>query len=140
MNTLEIGAQAPSAVAATEVVEKAVRRQFSAQYRREILETYERLERGERGALLRREGLYSSHIDAWRKQREAGVLAALQPKQRGRKAKRRDPIALENAELKRRMLRLERRLKQAETIIEIQKKVSEALGIPLDSPESDENS
>lgn len=139
MNTMELGAQAPT-VAPTEVAERPVRRQFSAQYRRTILETYERLERGERGALLRREGLYSSHIDAWRKQREAGVLTALQPKKRGRKAKRRDPIAQENAELKRRVLRLERRLKQAETIIEIQKKVSEALGIPLDSPESDENS
>ena len=139
MSTMEIGAEGPVAVGATEVVEKAVRRQFSAQYRREILKTYERLERGERGALLRREGLYSSHIDAWRKQREAGVLNGLQPKKRGPKAKRHDPVVVENAVLKRRVLRLERRLKQAETIIEIQKKVSEALGIPLDSPESDES-
>jgi hypothetical protein len=79
------------------------------------------LGRGERGALLRREGLYSSHIDAWRKQREAGVLSVLATKRRGPKAKESTAVGRENAELRRQVARLERKLRQAETIIEIQK-------------------
>jgi hypothetical protein len=79
--------------------------------------------------------LWSSHIDSWRKQREAGVLEALGPKKRGRKPKVEDPLARENAELRRKLARAEQKLKQAELIIDIQKKVSEMLGIPLAKPE-----
>ena len=82
------------------------------------------------GELLRREGLYASHLTTWRRQREAGALAALAPRRRGRQARRNDPLALENQRLRRENQRLAERLRQAETIIEVQKKVSEMLGIP----------
>ena len=111
----------------SEVTEKAQRRRFPGEYKDRIVAQYEALSRGERGALLRREGLYSSHIDAWRKQREAGVLSGLATKRRGPKAKETTAVDRENAELRRQVARLERKLKQAETIIEIQKKVARAL-------------
>jgi len=117
-----------------EVPEKVTRRRYTGEYKKRILEQYESLPSG-RGALLRREGLWSSHIDSWRKQREAGVLEALGPKKRGRKPKAEDPRAREIAELRRKLARAEQKLKQAELIIDIQKKVSEMLGIPLAKPE-----
>jgi len=73
-----------------EVVEKPVRRRFTAEYKRAILKEADRCSAGEIGALLRREGLYSSHLTSWRRQRDLGELEALSPKKRGRKAK---PIA-----------------------------------------------
>ena len=88
---------------------------------------------GELGQLLRREGLYSSQLSTWRRQRDEGVRAGLTPKQRGRKSKRKDAAAVENERLRRENERLAQRLKQAETIIEVQKKVSEMLGIALPS-------
>ncbi len=110
-----------------EVQEKPVRRRFDAAYKQRILDEAGRCsEPGDLGQLLRREGLYSSLLSTWRRQRDEGVLAGLTPKQRGRKAKRKDAVALENE-------RLTQRLKQAETIIEVQKKVSEMLGIALPS-------
>ena len=111
----------------SEVTEKAQRRRFGGEYKGRIVEQYDALSRGERGTLLRREGLYSSHIDAWRKQREAGVLSGLATKRRGPKAKESTAAGRENAELRRQVTRLERKLKQAQTIIEIQKKVARAL-------------
>jgi hypothetical protein len=90
---------------------------------------------GELGALLRREGLYSSHLTTWRRQRDAGALSALAPKKRGRPATVTSPLARRVAELERDKAKLERRLKQAETIIEVQKKISEILGIPLKTPD-----
>jgi hypothetical protein len=90
------------------------------------------------GALLRREGLYSSNLTTWRKQRSQGILDSLSPKQRGRKAKEKNPLGERVAELERETQRLRHKLKQAETIIEVQKKVSQLLGISLDSPENDE--
>jgi transposase-like protein len=94
-------------------------------------------EPGELGALLRREGLYSSHLTTWRKQRDAGALEALSPKQRGRKPRRQDAVAVENERLARENRRLTERLRQAETIIEVQKKVCEMLGISPASPSDD---
>lgn len=118
----------------SEVPEKPVRRRFDAAYKRRILEEADGLSQpGELGRLLRREGLYSSLLSTWRRQRDAGGLAGLAPKQRGRKAKRKDAAALENERLRRENERLTQRLKQAETIIEVQKKVSEMLGIALPS-------
>jgi transposase len=107
-----------------EVPEKAVRRKFTAEYKRSILEQAD-AGRGEGaiGALLRREGLYSSHLSTWRRQRKEGTLQALSAKKRGRKSNF-HPLAPENA-------RLLRRLEQAETIIEVQKKVSTLLGISM---------
>lgn len=123
-----------------EVPEKASRRRFDASYKLRILEEADGCtEPGQLGELLRREGLYSSHLTTWRQQRDEGVLNGLREKKRGRKAKRRDAKDQELARLRREKQQLEERLRQAETIIEVQKKVSEILGIPLASPD-DENS
>lgn len=115
-----------------EVNPKPVRRHFTASYKLRILEEADRCSKpGQTGALLRREGLYSSHLVVWRRQRRAGTLSALSPAKRGRKAEPRNPLASENELLRRENERLLKRLKAAETIIEFQKKVSEILGIPL---------
>ena len=112
-----------------EVPEKAKRRRFDAAYKLRILEEAERCsEPGQLGELLRREGLYSSHLTTWRRQRDEGALQGLGPKKRGRKPKRKDPMALEVERLRCENQRLSERLRQAETIIEVQKKVSEMLG------------
>jgi len=128
-------AQAPG----PEVVEKPVRRRFTAEYKRAILKEADRCSAGETGALLRREGLYSSHLTSWRRQREGGELEALSPKKRGRKAKPQSPLAKENERQKRQIEALGRRLAQAELIIEVQKKIAGLLGIPLNPPENGEN-
>lgn len=102
-----------------EVVLRARRRHFSAKYKLRILaEADQCTQRGEIGALLRREGLYSSHLTTWRRQRERGQLAGMTPKKRGRKP---DPQAAKVARLQRENERLKARLQQAETIIEVQK-------------------
>ena len=117
-----------------EVPEKPARRHFDAAYKQRILEEADGCNQpGELGQLLRREGLYSSLLSTWRRQRDEGMLAGLSPKRRGRKAKRKDAVVQENEQLRRENERLTRRLKQAETIIEVQKKVSEMLGIALPS-------
>lgn len=87
---------------------------------------------------MRREGLYHSNLITWRRQREEGSLRALSPRKRGRKASPKNPLAPRVAELEREKLRLEQRLKKAETIIEIQKKASELMGIPLRQPDNEE--
>lgn len=122
-----------------EVPEKARRRRFEAAYKLRILGEAERCNApGQLGELLRREGLYSSHLTSWRKQRDAGALEALGPKKRGRKPQRKDPLALEGERLERENRRLTERLRQAETIIEVRKKVSEMLGISTASQTDDE--
>jgi len=114
------------------VPEKPVRRRFTAEYKLRILrEADHSTGPGQLGALLRREGLYSSHLTTWRKQREEGTLAGLTPKRRGRKANPDAALIAENERLKRQTERLAEKLRQAETIIEVQKKLSEILGIPL---------
>ena len=95
-------------------------------------------ERGELGALLRREGLYSSHLNEWRKQAARGELAGLTPRKRGRKAKAVDPRDKELERLKRENARLTHRAQRAEALVELQKKVSEMLGIALPSPTDEE--
>ena len=123
-----------------EVPAKATRRRFPAEYKLRILKEADACKRpGELGALLRREGLYTSHLASWRKQRETGSLKALAPRRRGRKAKPRDAAAEEITKLRRENERLQSRLRAAETIIAAQKKVSEMLGIPLAQPPSDES-
>jgi transposase len=122
-----------------EVVPQAKRRRFSAKYKLRILEEADACrEPGEIGALLRREGLYSSYLTAWRRQREQGQLDALSPKKRGRKPSVDEALAKELDALKRENQRLESRLQQAETIIEVQKKLSGLLGLTLNENESDE--
>ena len=121
------------------VPEKPVRRRFLAEYKLRMLREADRCTMpGQLGALLRREGLYSSHLTTWRQQRDEGTLAGLTPKRRGRKASPDAPLIAENQRLKRETQRLEARLRQAETIIEVQKKLSEILGIPLPPPDSNE--
>ena len=118
-----------------EVPERASRRHFDAKYKLRILEEVDRCrEPGQVGELLRREGLYSSHLTNWRKQRQEGVLNGLREKKRGRKPNHPDPRDQELARLHREKKELEVRLRQAETIIEVQKKVSEILGISLARP------
>jgi transposase len=110
-----------------QAVPKAERRRFSTEYKSRILaEADACTERGQIGALLRREGLYSSHLDKWRKQRAEGQLGA---QKRGRKA---DPRAVEVTRLRQENERLQARLQQAETIIAVQKKLSELLGLTPD--------
>lgn len=119
-----------------EVTEKAKRRQFTAEYKQRILaQADECTETGQLGDLLRREGLYSSHLSTWRRQRNAGALSGLTPNKRGRKTKPQDPAASEVQRLQAENDRLTERLRQAEAIIDVQKKISEVLGIP---PASDE--
>jgi len=117
-----------------EVSERAARRRFTAEYKLGVLRQADAyMGTGELGALLRREGLYSSHVTTWRRQREQGSLAALSPKKRGRSAVPPSPLARRVAELERENARLTQRVQQAETIIAVQKKLSEALGISLPS-------
>ncbi len=105
-----------------EVPERAKRRRFSAEYKLRIVREAERCDRGELGALLRREGLYSSHLTAWRHQRNNGALAAFS-KKRGRKAKR-SPEQEEIERLQQEVERLRRRVTQTEAIIAAQRKVA----------------
>jgi len=119
-----------------EVVEKPGRRKFTAEYKERILREADRCAPGELGALLRREGLYSSHLTKWRRQRDEAIRAGLTAKQRGRKPQKPDPAAQRIAELQRENERLRQRLQQAETIIEVQKKISEILGI---TPKDEKN-
>jgi hypothetical protein len=120
-----------------EVVARAKRRQFTTEYKLGILREADACKgSGEIGALLRREGLYSSHLVVWRRQREEAAHTQLKARKRGPKPKAQDSRV---KQLEREKARLERRLKHAETIIEIQKKVHELLGIPLKNLDSDEN-
>ena len=115
-----------------QVLEKPVRRRFTAEYKLRILgEADACRQSGQLGALLRREGLYASLLTSWRRQRDAGALAALKPKRRGRKRQPVHPLVADNERLRRDNERLAARLRQAETIIDVQKKVSEILGLTL---------
>ena len=113
-----------------EVPEKKPRRKFTTAYKLRMLKEYDACTvPGEIGAFLRREGLYHSNINTWLRQRDTGVLQGLTPKKRGRKKKDVNPLVKENARLERENKKLSKKLKQAETIIEVQKKISEILGI-----------
>jgi transposase-like protein len=115
---------------------KAQRRQFPAEYRRRILQEADACKKhGTLGALLRREGLYSSHLVNWRRQRDQGELVAGRARKRGPVPKAVDP-KLRQLEVENR--RLQRQLARAETIITLQKKVAEILGIPLNPLDIDE--
>jgi len=116
---------------------KSSRRRFTAEYKLRILHEADQCAKpGELGALLRREGLYSSHLCAWRRQREAGARAALAPKKRGRKPARRRSLARENQLLQRETRHLRARLRQAEMMIAMQARVSDILGIPQATPDA----
>jgi len=122
-----------------EVPAKATRRRFSAEYKKNILQEANACKGipGAMGSLLRREGLYSSHLTTWKKQGEKGKLAGLAPKKRGRKANHVNPIFTKVKELESEISRLKGKLEKAETIIAFQKKLSEMLGINLEQKGSD---
>lgn len=121
----------------TEVRAKAQRRRYATSYKKQILAEVDACkERGEVGALLRREGLYSSHIAAWREAEARGDLASAEAKKRGPKPKVDRASAKEAERLRRRVAQLEKKLENAQAIIEIQKKVAALLGNPIpDDPE-----
>ena len=125
-----------------EVVEQAKRRRFTAEYKLRIARSLVREADafgkgdGDVAALLRREGLYSSQLSSWRRQRDEIAKVGMTSRKRGRKAKAEDPRV---KELERENARLQRRLARVETMLEIQKKTSELLGIPLNPLESDQN-
>ena len=141
--TIPVADPAPrdSGVANPEVRDKAVRRRFSATYKRRILQEADQCGSGGIAALLRREGLYSSHLATWRKLRSTGEIAGLEPRKRGKKSLPHNPLAAENESLRRENQRLQKRLHQAETIVEVQKKLCDLLGLtvpPIEQNESDE--
>ena len=126
------GAGRSSAAPDPEVVAKPTRRQFSAEYRLRVLEEAERCTRpGEVGRLLRREGLYSSHLTAWRKARRNGSLQGLRPKKRGTKPAESHPLSSKVRQLEAKVARLEKELATAHTILEVQGKVAGLLGFSL---------
>ena len=127
----------PSEVPDPAVEAKPKRRRFTAEYKLRLLREVERAKGpGEVGAILRREGLYSSHLATWRRERDRVAKAGLAARQRGPQARVKDPRV---QQLERENARLRRRLQRVETMLDIQKKASELLGIPLSHPDSDEN-
>ena len=114
-----------------EVPEKKPRRKFTAQYKLRILEKADACTRpGEMGALLRKEGLYSSILTTRKRQRDQGVLDAMSPQKKGRKKVEKNPLAQEVARLQKETERLRRNLKHAETIIDVQKNIGDAGDLP----------
>lgn len=115
-----------------EVVAKPKRRRFTAEYKQRILAEADtaKAEPGAIGAVLRREGLYSSHLVDWRRERAAGIRQALTPQKRGPKSTQ-SPLAEENAQLRRENQRLTDHLRKAEIVIDVQKKVAALLGWPI---------
>ncbi len=125
----------------SEVVAKPKRRSFTAEYKQRILQEAEAaaVTRGGLGALLRREGLYSSLLAYWRRERANGIRDALTPQKRGPKSKR-NPLQEENLKLQRQVGQLTEKLRKAEIIIDVQKKVAALLGRPIPEADPEENS
>ena len=135
--TVEPGARGPMGALDPEVTERAKRRRFTAEYKLSILRKADACKGdGDLGALLRREGLYSSHLTTWRRQRNEIAKAGLKARKRGPKPQAVDPRV---KRLEQENVRLRRRLEEAETIIDFQKKLSKLLWFPLNSPDSDGN-
>ncbi len=129
MGTMDV---MPLSTSEVEVMAKPTRRRYSAGYKLRMLREVEACSRpGEIGALLRREGLYSSNLTAWRKQREKRELEGLGQKRRGPLPKEKNPLADKVKALERETARLRARAERAEGLVELQKKVSEILGIEL---------
>ncbi len=123
------------------MVAKPKRRSFTAEYKQRILQEAEAaaVTRGGLGALLRREGLYSSLLAYWRRERANGIRDALTPQKRGPKSKR-NPLQEENLKLQRQVGQLTEKLRKAEIIIDVQKKVAALLGRPIPEADPEENS
>lgn len=133
-----IGQSVPAEVQESEVTSRPTRRRFSAAYKLRILEQADACTGpGEVGALLRREGLYSSHLGKWRRARRNGALAGLGERKRGPKQAPKMVPARDAERLERENARLKQELHKAQTIISFQKKLSEMLGIEMKPPGSD---
>lgn len=127
------------AASSPELTPRPKRRTYSAKEKLRILDEADRVtEPGGIAALLRREGLYSSALTDWRRQRSTGVLNALTPRKRGPAPAAENPLAAELAKANRENAKLRRRLEQAEAIIAVQKKVAQLLGTPLEADDGDE--
>jgi transposase-like protein len=124
-----------------EVVAKAKRRTYTAEYKQRILEEADAAAatRGALGALLRREGLYFSLLTTWRRERSSGIREALTSQRRGPKSKR-NPFEEENQKLHRQVGQLTEKLRKAEIIIDVQKKIAALLGNPIPDTDPDEKS
>jgi transposase-like protein len=134
----EISEKVKEEMPKTEVVAKAQRKRFTAAEKLRILREVDACQgSGEIGAVLRREGIYSSYLTTWRRQRERGELDGLAPQKRGPKP---NPEAIELAKLRRENARLQDRLERAEFIIDFQKKVAQMFGKTLESPDLDDPS
>ena len=117
-----------------EVVAKPTRRQFTAEYRLRIVEEADRCTRpGEVGRMLRREGLYTSHLSAWRKARRSGSLQGLTANKRGAKPTEHNPLSPKVRQLETKVARLEKELATAHTILDVQSKISGLLGLNLNN-------
>ncbi len=135
--TVDTGVRGPEGPLDPEVTERAKRRRFTAEYKLRILRKADACKGdGDVGALLRREGLYSSQLAAWRHRRDELAKVGLKASKRGPKGKVVDPRV---KQLERENARLKRRLDRVELMLTIQKKASEMLGIPLNHPDRDEN-
>ena len=131
---MEVRANVPITPADVEVVAKARRRAFTAEYKRRVLKEADAcVTPGAVGGLLRREGLYSSHLAVWRRARARGELAALTPKKRGRKLALVDARDRRIAALEREVTRVTARAERAEGLVDLQKKLATLLGRPLES-------
>ena len=120
-----------------EVVAQARRRRFTADYKQRILAQADQAKgSGGVGALLRREGLYSSLLTAWRREMQTGIRQALTPQKRGPKSQR-DPLQEENQKLQKENARLVEELRKAAIVIDVQKKVGALLGWPIPAPDPD---
>jgi transposase len=138
-NAARAGAGAEPATA-----ERPLRRTFTAEYKQRILREADAAAAsgvsGAVGSLLRKEGLYSSHLTEWRRERERGQLAGLTPKTRGRKPTPKNPLADELEQLRRQNARLQAELDNAKVIIDVQKKLSSLLGISMPEEPSEKKS
>jgi len=132
------GGVSPGAAPDPEVTPRARRRRFSAAYKLRIVEQADGCaEPGEIGALLRREGLYSSHLVQWRRARDQGQLDGLAPQRRGPKPDPDAALKKRNAQLEREVVRLSKKLEAAEIILEVQGNVSRLLGLTMPKSGSD---
>jgi transposase-like protein len=133
-STIELEKPGKIPVISTEIAVKPTRRKFTAEYKLKILQETDQCKSGEVGAVLRREGLFSSQLATWRREREIGLMQGLDPRRRGRKP---HPLEAENTRLRKKLARTERKLEEAGVILETQKKLCQLFGMnPL--PEVDE--
>ena len=134
------GSQGITVIPDPEVPSMPARRSYTAEYKRRILREAEACkEQGQIGVLLRREGLYSSNLTAWRRQADRGTLDALSSRKRGPKVRKSDPSIRRITEQEKEIQKLRARLRKAELIIDAQKKIAEIFQLPRDQKEGEDS-